>query len=63
MEHIPPKGKSVEAYTEDFVMKKNDVPKISGKPTFTTVKPLLDAVDRNLIGMLDDKTSFTENYT
>ena len=55
MEHIPPTGKSVKECMEQFVMKKNDMPTIVGKPTYTTVKPVLDAVDKNLIGMLDDR--------
>ena len=55
MEHIPPKGKSLEAFTEDFVIKKNDVPKVSREPTYITMKPVLDVVDKNLIGMLYDQ--------
>ena len=55
MENIPITGKSIKEYTDEFEVKKNDVSKIMGKPTYTTVKPVLDAVDKNLIGMLDDR--------
>ena len=33
---------------------------ISGKPTFTKVKPLLDAVDKNLINMKYDRDTIYE---
>ena len=55
MEHIPPKGKTVKEYTEQFKVKKNDMPKIIGKTTYSSVKLLLDAVDTNLINMVDDR--------
>ena len=48
-EQAPPTAKSIESFMKEFVMKKNDVPPISGKPTFTEVKPLLDAVDKALL--------------
>ena len=54
MEQAPSIGKSIESFMNDLLMKMNDVPKIDGKPTFTTVKPLLDTVDKNLINMKDD---------
>ena len=55
METIPTTGKSVEAYTDEFGVKKNEVPNIMGKPTYTTVKPVLDMVDKILIGMYDER--------
>ena len=36
-------------------MKKNDIGVICGKPTFTLVQPLINAVKKNLITMLDDR--------
>ena len=39
----------------EFVIKKNNVPPISGKPTFTTCKSLMDAINKNLINMKDDR--------
>ena len=55
MEYIPPKGKTLEEFTEQFVVKKNDVPSIRGKPTYSSCKPVLDAVEMNLINMLDPR--------
>ena len=55
MEHIPPKGKTSEEFTDQFVVKKNDVPSIRGKPTYPSCKPILDAVEMNLINMLDPR--------
>mmetsp|Transcript_48965 Transcript_48965/g.55453 ORF Transcript_48965/g.55453 Transcript_48965/m.55453 type:complete len:98 (+) Transcript_48965:267-560(+) len=55
MKSIPTTRKSIKEYTDEFEVKKNDVPKVIGKPTYTTVKPVLDAVDKNLIGMKDDR--------
>ena len=55
MEHIPPKGKSVEEYTEKFVVKKDDVLGIRGKPNYSSCKPVLDQVEMNLINMLDPR--------
>ena len=54
MEQVPPTAKLIESFMNEFVMKKNDIPKIRRKPTFTSVKPLLDAVDKNLINIKDD---------
>ena len=48
MEHIPPKGKFVKECTEKFVVKKNEIPKISGNPNYLSVKLVLDEV------MMDD---------
>ena len=55
METIPTAEKLVEAYADKFAVKKNEVPKIIGKPTYTIVKPLLDAVDKNLIDMYNER--------
>ena len=55
MEHIPPKGTTSEEFTDQFVVKKNDVQSIRGKPTYTSCKPILDAVEMNLINMLDPR--------
>ena len=45
------------------MIKKNDVPKIIGKPIYTTVKPVLDAVDKNLLVCWMIETTFMESYT
>ena len=55
MEYILPTGRSVKEYVEQFATKKNYVPKIIVKATYTTVKSVLDAVDKNIISMLDDR--------
>ena len=55
MEQAPSTAKSIESFMKEFVMKKNDVPPISGKPTLTKVNSLLDVVDQNLINMNDDR--------
>ena len=38
-------------------MKKNDVQRIEGKPTYASVKPILDTVEMNLINMDDQQDS------
>ena len=55
LEPIPTTGKSIKSYTDEFVVKKNDIPKIMGKLTFTTMKPLLEGIVKNLISMYDPK--------
>ena len=55
MEHITPTGKSVEEYIKQFVVKKHNVQNNIEDPTNTTVQPMLDTVNKNLIGMLDDR--------
>jgi len=58
MEHVQAKGVTPEDYTKNFKIKKNDVPRITGKPTYATVKPILDAVETNLINMNDQRDPF-----
>ena len=36
-------------------MKENDIPAIRGKPTFTSCKPLMDAIHKNPINMNDER--------
>ena len=55
MEHVRAKGNSPEEFASLFKVKRNDVPRIIGKPIFTVVKPILDAVKVNLINMGDDR--------
>ena len=55
LELIPTIGKSIKSFTVEFVVKKNDVPKIMGKSTFTTVKSLLEAIGKNPIGMYNPR--------
>ena len=51
MEQTPPTAKSIESSMKELVVKKNGLEPISGTPTFTKVKPLLDALNKNLINM------------
>ena len=53
LETVPTAGKSIKSITDDFVLGKNDVPKVLGKPSFTAAKPVMDAVETNLIAMTD----------
>ena len=46
---------SVKQYEELFQLKKNDIGVIRGKPTFTLLQPLQDAIEKNLIAMFDDR--------
>ena len=55
MDQPSPTAKSIKSFMDEFVMKKNDVPPMSGKPTFTTCKLLMDAVNKNLINMKDNR--------
>ena len=55
MEHVQAKGVTAEDYTKQFKMKKNDVQRIEGKPTYATVKPVLNAVKMNLINIDDQR--------
>ena len=55
LESVPTAGKSIQSFTDEFLVKKNEVPKITDKSTYTTVKPLLDAVDKILIGMYNTR--------
>ena len=55
MEHILPTDRPIKDYTKKIVVKKNDVPKVVGKSSYRSVKPVLDAVVKNFIGMLDDR--------
>ena len=45
---------SVKQYEEAFPLKKNDIGVIRGKPTFTLLQPLHDALEKNIIAMYDD---------
>ena len=55
MEHVQAKGVTPEDYTKQFKIKKNDVPRIIGKPTYATVKQILDAVEMISINMNDQQ--------
>ena len=46
---------SVKQYEELFPLKKNDIGVICGKPTFTLLQPLHDALEKNLIAMPDER--------
>ena len=50
-----PIPKLIKSFMDGFVTKKNDIPPVSEKPTFTLCKPLMDAFDKNLINMEDDR--------
>ena len=40
---------------DQMQVKKNDILTICGRPTFTSCQPLIDAVEKNLINMADDR--------
>ena len=46
---------TTKEFEDKFPLKKNDVGVIHGKPTFTSCQPLIDAVEKNLIAMPDDR--------
>ena len=53
LETVPAAGKSIKAIMDDFVKGQNALQKVIGKPSFTTTKPVMDAVEINLIHMPD----------
>ena len=55
LETVPAAGKSIKDIMEDFVKKQNDLQKVIGKPSFTTTKPVMDAVEINLLHMHDGR--------
>ena len=50
-----PKGITNDEYLKQFVVKKNDIPKIEGKPIYTAVKPVRDAIEINLLNLADSR--------
>ena len=63
MEHVRPRGKSVVEFTDQFKVKRNNVPKVMGKPTYSLCKPVLDATETNLINMEDPRDNIWKNST
>ena len=55
MDAPPRTPMSIKQYEELFTLKKNDIGVICGKPTFTKLQPLHDAVEKNLIAIYDDR--------
>ena len=53
MEHVRAKGNSAKEFANEFKVKKNDIQRIIGRPTYASIKPLIDAVETNLINMDD----------
>ena len=51
----PPEGISKAAFTADFLIKASEVPKIQGRPKYSTVRPLREAVEKNLMAMPDSR--------
>ena len=51
----PAAGISKEAFTADFLIKASEVPKIQGRPKYSTVRPLRAAVEKNLMAMADPR--------
>ena len=49
-----PIPKTIKSFMDRFVTKKNDIPPVCGKPTFTLCKPLMDDIDKNLIYIEND---------
>lgn len=57
MEHVWPNSKSVTEFTNQFKVKRNDVPRIMRKSTYSFCKPMLDAVGMDLINMEDPRVN------
>ena len=55
MEHFRLRNKSVVEFTDQLKVKRNDVARVIGKPTYSLYKckPVLDAFKMNLINMED----------
>ena len=53
MKHVQAKGSTIEEFTSEFKVKKNEVQRVIGRPTYLSLKPLIDAVETNLINMDD----------
>ena len=51
MERIHAKGISKEEYTRNFKIKQSDVPYINGRPTWTTINLIQEAIEANLVAM------------
>ena len=51
MDQPPTTLRSIKSFMDEMIMKKNELPAISGKPTFTSCKPLMDVINKNLINM------------
>ena len=51
----PAAGISKEAFTADFLIKASEVPKIQGRPKYSTLRPLREAVEKNLMAMKDSR--------
>ena len=51
LETAPAAGKTIKAIMDDFVKGQNALQKVIGKPSFTTTKPVIDAVEINLINI------------
>ena len=62
MKYILPTEKSFKDYTEQFVVTKNDVPKIVRNSTNTSVKLVLDGVKTTLTNILDKRDHIGKNY-
>ena len=54
MDALPLILKTIKEFMDQFQLKKNNIPPICGKPTFTLCQPLIDAIKKNLINMTDD---------
>jgi len=50
-----PKGTTQEQYANEFKVKQTEVPKIQGVPTYSTIKPIQNAVEVNLINMHNNR--------
>jgi len=50
-----PKGTTQEQYANKFKIKQTEVPKIQGVPAYSTIKPIRDAIEINLINMHNNR--------
>ena len=53
MELIHAKGVTKEEYTRNFKIKQTDVQYIHGRPTWTTINLIQEAIEPNLVNMYD----------
>ena len=53
MERIQAKGITKEEYTRNFKIKQTDVPYIHGRPTWTAINLIQEAIETNLVDIYD----------
>ena len=51
MDQPPPTPKLIKSFMDEMINKKNDIPTICRKPTFTSCKLSMNAIDKSLINI------------